>query len=371
MQDMLTDRVYRYNEEINRWFTRFSIKTGKFLGYYRLINIFQSALAYAYVGFRVLSDRLGPQISIGSFSMYVNAAIQFTTVTVSLGESIMNIIQNLGYLEPFMIFMELPDEVHTGKVPFTCEIETIEFDNVSFRYPKSNQMVLENVSFTIRKGEKISVVAPNGAGKTTLVKLLCRLYRPTTGVIRINGRDIFEYEHQSYMKQIAAVFQDYKLFAFSIEENVTCKPCVGDERALMIMKDVGLYETIQSLPQNMASFYGKAYDESGVELSGGEGQKLAIARALYKDASLIILDEPTSALDPLAEAEVYEHFNDLVGNQTAIYISHRMSSSMFCDKILVIDKGRVVDFDHHQQLMKKTDGLYYRLFKAQAQNYQL
>lgn len=338
---------------------------------YRIINIIQSAIAYGYVGIRVLSDQLGPKISIGSFTMYVNAAIQFTTATVTLGESLMQLIQNLGYLDPYMKFMELPDETIEGTIPFTGDVETIEFENVSFKYPKSDQLVLDQISFSITKGEKISIVGLNGAGKTTLVKLLCRLYQPTSGVIKVNGMNIFDYDYKTYMDKIAAVFQDYKLFAFTIEENITCKPSKGDERARWIVRDVGLEETIQSLPNGMDRFFGKAYDESGLELSGGEGQKIAIARALYKDASLIILDEPTSALDPIAEAEVYSQFNELVGNKTAIYISHRMSSSVFCDKVLVIENGKVVDFDHHRNLMKKTDGLYYQLFQAQAKNYQL
>lgn len=358
--------------EINEWFTKFNKTLGKYLGLYKIINILQSAIAYGYVGLRVLTDRFGSKIGLGSFTMYVNAAIQFTSTTVSLGESFMMFIQNLGYLDPFLEFMELPNEVDTeGKIAFTGEIETVEFENVTFSYPKSDQVVLDNISFSIRKGEKISIVGLNGAGKTTLIKLLCRLYRPTSGTIKINGKNIYDYDHTTYMKQIAAVFQDYKVFAFSIEENITCLPYQGDERAKDIVRQVGLEEKVKSLPNGMASYFGKAYDESGIEMSGGESQKIAIARALYKDASLIILDEPTSALDPLAEAEVYSQFNGLVGEKTAIYISHRMSSSVFCDKVLVIEAGKVVDYDHHQNLMKKTDSLYYKMFQAQAENYQL
>jgi ABC-type multidrug transport system fused ATPase/permease subunit len=305
--------------------------------------------------------------------MYVAAAINFTSTTMDLGKNLIGLFQMLGYLDPFMEFMTLPDEVDfEGKIKFTGDVETIEFRDVSFKYPASEKLVLENISFKINKGEKVSIVGLNGAGKTTMIKLICRLYRPTKGAIFINGHDIFEYDHKSYMSQIAAVFQDYKLFAFSIDENITCNELNSDiKKTMEIIKEVGLERKIDELANGLASLYGKAYDEKGIELSGGESQKVAIARALYKDASLIILDEPTSALDPLAEAEIYEHFNSLVGDKTAIYISHRMSSSVFCDKILVIDNGRISDYDSHKNLLKNEESLYTQLFKSQAVNYQL
>lgn len=372
MSDMMTDKVTHYNLEINEWFSRYYKKQGKFLGLYGVLNDLQGALAYGYVGLRVITDKLGPRIGLGSFTMYVNAAINFTKATTELGNNIVNVIQLLGYLDPFMEFMSLPDEGQIGgDVVFDWDVESIEFKNVSFKYPKSDRLVLDNVSFKVNKGEKISIVGLNGAGKTTLVKLICRLYRPTEGKILINGRDIFEYEHESYMKRIAAVFQDYKLFNFSIEENITGKELNEDsKKALNLIEEVGLKDRVESLHDGIKSLLGKAYDERGVELSGGEQQKIAIARALYKNSSLVILDEPTSALDPIAEAEIYENFNNLVGDKTAFYISHRMSSSVFCDKILVIDGGEVKDFDTHENLMKKEDSLYYKLYNAQAVNYQ-
>ena len=184
----------------------------------------QAAIAYGYVGLRVITDILGPKIGIGSFTMYATAAINFTTSTTEFGMNIIGILQVLGYLDPFMEFISLPDEGKVeGSIKFQGDIETIEFKNITFKYPGSDKLVIENISFKIKKGEKISIVGLNGAGKTTLVKLICRLYRPTSGQILINGHDIFQYEHESYMNKIAAVFQDYKLFAFSIEENITCK----------------------------------------------------------------------------------------------------------------------------------------------------
>jgi len=371
MNKMLIDRITFYNKEIYKWDSAFSRKRGNYLGIYGIINDLQAAIAYGYVGLRVITDKFGTKIGLGSFTMYVSTAISFTKSTVDLGNSVTVIIQMLNYLDPFMEFMSLPDESkQKDKIKFSGEVETIKFVNISFKYPKSDKLVLEDVSFEINKNEKISIVGLNGAGKTTLIKLICRLYHPTSGKIYINGHDIFEYDYDSYMKGIATVFQDYKLFAFSVDENITCDfQNSNTDKVMKLIKDVGLEEKIKELPKGIASMFGKAYDEEGIEMSGGQGQKVAIARALYKDASLIILDEPTSALDPLAEAEIYENFNNLVGDKTAIYISHRMSSSVFCDKILIIDGGKVSDFDTHKNLMKKTESLYYKLFNSQAVNY--
>lgn len=372
MNDMLINRVTEYNIEMNSWFSSYYKKQGFYLGLYGVINDLQAALAYGYVALRVLTNAFGGRIGIGSFTMYVNAAINFSRSTVELGDSLIRLMQTLNYLEPFMEFMSLPDEEMVDEsIEFEGDIETIEFRNVSFSYPGSDIEVLKDISFKINQGEKISIVGLNGAGKTTLVKLICRLYQPKSGEILINGHNIFDYEHKSYMEKIAAVFQDYKLFAFSLDENITCDEVnINTERTMELIEEVGLQDKIENLPNGLASLYGKAYDESGIEMSGGESQKVAIARALYKDASLLILDEPTSALDPLAEADIYENFNKMVGGKTAIYISHRMSSSVFCDKILIIDDGEVIDYDRHRNLLEKKDGLYYKLFNSQSVNYQ-
>ena len=231
--------------------------------------------------------------------------------------------------------------------------------------------MLSDISFQIHRGEKISIVGLNGAGKSTLVKLICRMYRADSGEIRVNGRNIYDYDYLSYMKAISAVFQDYKLFNFTIAENISCTE-QGDEQLInRLIDEVGMRQKIDELPRGLQSRFGKEYDEEGIEMSGGQDQKIAIARALYKEASMVILDEPASALDPIAEAEIYEKFNGLVADKTAIYISHRMSSSVFCDRILILDGGRVADFDTHEHLMGKRDSLYYKLFNSQAENYKL
>jgi ABC-type multidrug transport system fused ATPase/permease subunit len=372
MGGMMVESVEKENNTINTWFSTFWHKLGNIQGLYGIINDLQAAIVYGYTGLRAFSGALGPQISLGSFTMYISAAISFTAAVTQTGEQLVRLWQNLAYLEPFMELMALPDESEQKGAAFPETVTSIEFKDVSFRYPGSDKLVLDGISFTIHQGEKISVVGLNGAGKTTLVKLLCRLYKPNSGSILINGQDIFSYDNESYRTRIAAVFQDYKLFDFTIEENITCGEAGADTaRAMEFLDKVGLTEKVESLPNGIRSLFGKSYDPEGIEMSGGQNQKVAIARALYKDASLIILDEPTSALDPLAEAEIYEHFNALVGAKTALYISHRMSSSVFCDRVLVIENGAVRDFDTHFNLMQKTDSLYYKLFMAQAENYRI
>ncbi|HQM39904.1 MAG TPA: ABC transporter ATP-binding protein [Clostridia bacterium] len=366
MTGMFTDIIVKYNIEINKWFSKFYRKIGLYIGLFQVVVVLQTILAYGFVG----AWTLGGQISIGDLTMYVSAAVGFSSAVITLGESIISILQVLGYLEPFMELMEIPVLAQSEGKEKINVIESIEFSKVSFKYPKTDKLILDDISFIIEKGQKISIVGLNGAGKSTIVKLLCRLYKPDEGRILVNGKDIYDYSYEDYMLCISAVFQDYKLFNFSIYENISCNDIGSDdEKVSDILEMVDMKKKVESLPNGVKSLFGKEYDEEGVEFSIGQSQKIAIARALYKDSSLVILDEPTSALDPIAEAEIYENFNNLVGDKTAIYISHRMSSSIFCDRILVINEGRIEDFDSHQKLMKKKNSLYYKLFNSQAENY--
>ncbi len=371
MEPMLLSRVVNYTGEFMGEFNKYYKKQGKIRGAVNIIANLQAALTYGYVAIRVITDQFGKQIGLGSFMMYVNASIQFTSTFRTLTDNIVNTKRMLDYLDPFLELMDLPEVKQEGDIPFEGDIESVCFEHVTFCYPGSEKEVLSDLSFEINKGEKISIVGLNGAGKTTLIKLVCRLYHPTSGKILINGKDIFDYDYESYIKNIAAVFQDYKLFAFSLIENITSKDkeMVDMNEVNQIVREVGLEEKVKELPNGLDSLYGKVYDEKGIELSGGQSQKVAIARALYKNASMVIMDEPTSALDPLAEADIYHNFNNMVNNKTAIYISHRMSSSVFCDRILVLDGGSVSDFDSHENLMRKGESLYCKLFKAQAENY--
>ena len=373
MEPMVTERVVEFSNDTCDLFEKMQIRFGKAMGQMAAIGEGIAAFSYGYVGLRTLGTTLGPQLSIGALTMYVSAAINFSSMVTLFGQSVVALMQFLNWLDPYMEFMSLAEETKsTGKMLFEGDVETLEFRNVTFTYPKAEKAVLQNVSFSIRKGEKISIVGLNGAGKSTLVKLICRMYQADSGEILINGRNIYDYEYLSYMKTISAVFQDYRLFNFSIAENISCQEKDSNvEEVKRLVHEVGLEEKVKELPLGIESRFGKEYDEDGIEMSGGQAQKIAIARALYKKASMVILDEPASALDPIAEAEIYEKFNSLVEDKTAIYISHRMSSSVFCDKILIINDGTVADFDTHEHLMQKTESLYYQLFMSQAENYKL
>lgn len=373
MDKLVTEKIRQSNETTCDEFDVANRKMGLANGANGVITEFISAFTYGYVGIRTISDMFGSRITLGSLTMYVSSAITFSSTIIQFGENLIGLWQNSQFLVPYQEFMALKEEtIEDGGVPMDDAVETLEFRNVSFTYPMAEKPVLKNVSFVVKKGEKISIVGLNGAGKSTLVKLICRMYKADSGEILVNGRDIYDYDYLSYMNVISAVFQDYKLFNFTIEENISCRESGADEKRVnYLIDEVGMREKIDTLPEGIHSRFGKEYDEDGVELSGGQGQKIAIARALYKKASMVILDEPASALDPIAEAEIYEKFNSLVEDKTAIYISHRMSSSVFCDRILIIDGGTVSDFDTHENLMKKTDSLYYKLFTSQAENYKL
>lgn len=216
--------------------------------------------------------------------------------------------------------------------------------------------------------KKISIVGLNNAGKSTIVKLICRLFEPDSGRILWNGIDIRDYDYDSYLEQISCVFQDFMVFPFTIQDNIDPLGESGEDEVWEILDEVSMGSDVRSLPQQLNTYLDKSLFEEATDMSGGQKQKIAIARAVRKEADLVILDEPTAALDPLAESEVYEHFNDLVRGRTAIFISHRMSSSVFCDKILLLDGGRIAAMDSHEILMKGNN-LYRTLFETQAANY--
>ncbi len=372
MENLITGTIQEDLKESMSKFNEGFFAMGQMFGSMTVFSELIAAFSYCWVGIRTLTTTYGPILSLGALTMYVSAAINFSNVMTTFGESVIQVNQMLTLMKPYLEFMNLPEETAlSGHEPFSGDIETVEFRNVTFTYPKAEKPILRNISFSVQKGQKISIVGLNGAGKSTLVKLICRMYQADSGEILVNGRNIYDYDYNSYMNAISAVFQDYKMFNFTIEENIVGGNAgtVSQERVQELIDEVGLHDKIAELPNGVQSRFGKEYDEDGIEMSGGQSQKIAIARALYKKASMVILDEPASALDPISEAEIYEKFNSLVQDKTAMYISHRMSSSVFCDKILIIDGGTVSDYDSHENLMKKTDSLYYKLFMAQADNY--
>ena len=230
-------------------------------------------------------------------------------------------------------------------------------------------MVLDHIDLTIKAGERLAVVGMNGAGKTTMIKLLCRLYEPTSGIITLNGTNIQDYDFDAYINLFSVVFQDFQLFAFEMDKNVATGNDINNNALENALKNAGLSNVIEDMNNDFKVPLGKKYEEKGRDFSGGEKQKLAIARALYRNAPVVILDEPTAALDPIAEYEIYTKFNTLVENKTAVFISHRLSSCRFCHDIAVFHKGKIVQHGNHDTLLKNHNGKYYELWNAQAEHY--
>ncbi len=302
--------------------------------------------------------------------LYINlrAVGVFYVLLRELGD----ISNNAVFLKTSLEFLDIPNQMYQGTIPVEKRMDNeyeIAFKNVSFKYPGSETYALRNLSFTFKIGQKLAVVGMNGSGKTTMIKLLCRLYDPTEGEITLNGIDIRKYDYKEYLSIFAVVFQDFKLFSFSLGQNIAANVKVNETKAKECLEMAGFGERFKSLPKGLDTYFSKDFEEDGISFSGGEAQKVALARALYKDSPFIILDEPTAALDPIAEAEIYSKFNDIVGDKTAIYISHRLSSCRFCDEIVVFDHGEVVQQGSHEVLVADEKGKYYELWCAQAQYY--
>ncbi len=280
--------------------------------------------------------------------------------------------ENEPFLKYYLDYFDIPNDMYQGSLSVEKRSDKkyeIEFRNVSFKYAGSENYALKNVNLTFNVGERLAVVGMNGSGKTTFVKLMCRLYDPTEGEIYMNDFNIRKYDYRQYLDLFSVVFQDYSLLALPLGNNVSSAAAWDAEKAERCLREVGFGERYDNMPKGLDTPIYKYFDDEGVNVSGGEAQKIALARALYKDAPFIILDEPTAALDPIAEAEIYAKFNEIVGDKTAIYISHRLSSCRFCDKIAVFDNGEIVQVGSHEELLADKNGKYYELWTAQAQYY--
>lgn len=334
----------------------------------RLFQFLLDIALFTYVGAKAFMGVFG----IGSFVLYRGTVEKFVRAVTTIGGAYGTLRQNNEYLEEVFRLLDLPDEMYHGTLSVEKRDDNryeIEFRNVSFQYPGSDTYALRNVSFKFRIGERLAFVGMNGSGKTTFIKLLCRLYDPTEGKILLNGIDITRYKYDEYMNLFSVVFQDFQLFGFTVGENLSAKKTYDRERATACLEKAGFGDRLATLPRGLDTPIGVNYQNDGEEMSGGERQKIAIARALYKDAPFIILDEPTAALDPLAEAEIYAKFNEIVDNKTAIYISHRLSSCRFCDTIVVFHEGELIQKGSHDILIADPAGQYYALWNAQARYY--
>lgn len=309
----------------------------------------------------------------------VGSVVQYVSVLTRLGDGIRDLMFMVSdnelyctHLKKMYDYLDIQNHMYQGSLTVEKREDNeyyIEFRNVSFKYPRTENYVLRNVNLKFKVGEKLAVVGMNGSGKTTFIKLLCRLYDPTEGEILLNNVDIRKYDYKEYMSIFSVVFQNFKLFSFGLGQNVAASFGYNEELAKKCLEKAGFYDRLQRMKKGLETSIYKDLDEEGVEISGGEAQKVALARALYKNAQFIILDEPTAALDPVAEYEVYSKFNEIVQDKTAIYISHRLSSCRFCDVIAVFDDGQIVQRGVHDKLLQDTQGKYYELWNAQAQYY--
>ncbi|MGU8452521.1 ABC transporter ATP-binding protein [Clostridium perfringens] len=332
-----------------------------------ILLVIRECVVYGYLIYNVLFTGMG----IGDFTMYFSTINGFGDWMKGILDDLANIKAQNMYLDDMREFLEIKSEnkEKTRDIPIDSSYE-IEFKNVSFKYPKTDKYIYKNLSLKIKKGQRLAIVGINGAGKTTFVKLLCRLYEPTSGEILINGVNIKDFSKEEYYKILSVVFQDIKTFAFTVAENVSLENLeeVDREKVLHCIEKAGVGDKINSLQKGIDTSLLKILDGEGVELSGGENQKLALARALYKNGKIVILDEPTSALDAVAEYNIYKGFDELIGDKTAIYISHRLASTKFCDVIAFFENGEIVEYGTHEELLKK-NGKYSDMFNIQAQYY--
>ena len=332
-----------------------------------LLTFARSMVVYGWL----IREMAAGNMTIPSFLLYVGIVAGFGAWMNGLFGAWRQILENEKLMDDYRDFMDFGVVEEGRQAPGRPgRTHEIRFEHVCFRYEGSEEDTIRDLNLTIRPGERLALVGPNGAGKTTLIKLLCGLYRPTSGTVYLDGRDIQSLDQRAVFREFAVVFQDVFAFSFPLSDNVSCVDSGREdsERLRGSLEKAGLWERVQTLPKGAQTFMNKDLDEAGVTLSGGEVQKLMLARALYKDAPMVILDEPTAALDPIAESEMYERYDELVQGRTAVFISHRLSSTRFCDRILFLENGRITEEGTHGELMQR-GGAYAELFSIQARYY--
>ncbi|MFW5676790.1 MAG: ABC transporter ATP-binding protein [Acetivibrio ethanolgignens] len=374
-------RIFGEQELINHEFDECKNTVRKFMeglgdeeGRFRVKNTIITTsvigIVYLFVGLEAYYG----MIRIGDVVKYVGIISQFLIGINDNVRAVIDLELNRKFLEQYYKFLDMNGEhnknnfsINTIKEVLNGDFE-IEFHDVSFQYPNAEKWAIRNLSFRMRKGEHIGVVGENGSGKTTCIRLLCRLYKPTSGMITINGIDIQTYPFEDYVHLLSVVFQDFKLFSIKLSENLTVSDNVDRKKVMEVLEDTDMLSRINSMQGGIDTYLYYDFSSNGVELSGGEAQKIAIAKALYKNAPLFIMDEPTAALDAMAEAEIYRGFHTMMVDKTFLVISHRLSSCIFCDRILVFCEGELVEDGSHTQLLLE-EGIYKKLWHAQAENY--
>lgn len=348
-------------EAVNQKFARQNIKVG---GTRALLNLLRELVAYVYLTYLVCSSRL----SVSDFIFYFGIITGFSNWIMNAVYQYSNLERCCNDCAAFREFAESTDENDNKPDIDFKGIESIEFQNVSFKYQSAEKSTINNMTFKVNKGENIAIVGENGAGKTTAVKLLCGLYYPTSGEILINGKSNRDFSGNSYFNLFSAVFQDYYFMPMTIAENICATSNYDKEKLFAAFEKAGISNKINGLPNKEKSYMIKDVYKDAVDFSGGEKQKLLLAKAIYKNAPVLILDEPTAALDPIAENELYLKYNEITSNKISFFISHRLSSTRFCDRILFIKDGRIAESGTHEELMA-LKGLYYRMYQIQSYYY--
>ena len=373
-------RIYDQSGIADKTMKKFSIYMGtKEEDRYDFLRSLYPALSSLLVGVSNMVCYLFVVVKAYFGAFGIGNIVQYVSVLSKFGDGIRELWAMLSdntlycrHLKRTFEYLDIPNKMYQGSLTVEKRDDNeyyVEFKDVSFKYPNTEIYALRHVNIKFKVGEKLAVVGMNGSGKTTFIKLLCRLYDPTEGEILLNGVNIKKYDYQEYMSIFSVVFQDFQLFSFSLGQNVAASAEFDQEKVLACLEKAGFGERLEAMPKGTETSLYKNFDSDGVEVSGGEAQKIALARALYKDAPFIILDEPTAALDPVSEYEVYSKFDEIAGDRTAVYISHRLASCRFCDKIAVFHEGAVIQMGSHEELLADTDGKYYELWNAQAQYY--
>ena len=343
---------------------------GKVMLIHRELDFLELVVTLMFYGFAIFRAVSG-MMTAGEVVAFVMYFTRIHNSVLYVSDDITSLLSRATMWQQLFDFLDIPDEKYKGTIPTEKRDDNeyeFEFKHVYFKYPDSEDYVLKDVNLKWRIGEKMALVGKNGCGKSTLVKLLTRLYDPTEGEITLNGIDIRKYKYEEYMALFSVVFQDSKLFSFSLAENVAADTEYDAERVESCVRRAGLSERLDTMENGIETCLYKDFDDKGIEISGGEMQKLCLARAIYKGSPFIVLDEPTAALDPISEHDIYTKFNGIVGTRTAIYISHRLSSCRFCDEITVMDNGRIAERGSHDELLSK-GGVYKELWTAQAEYY--
>lgn len=356
-----TDKILTDGEKTLK---RISMRTAKSSSVVAILGAIVSFGVYLFIGLKG-HFRL---FDIGNLVLYCGAFMQIIAGVMQLANTLGKLVEILPLAQTYFSIIEAENNKTYGSTVLDTDNAEIEFRNVSFKYPGAENYSLKNINLKINNGEHLAVVGRNGSGKTTFIKLMCRLYDVTSGEILINGINIKEYTEKSIMKLYSVVFQDFQLFSLPLNDNVCAGRKYDESKLYSCLEQANIKERVEAMPQKDSTYLYKNTNKSGIEISGGEAQKLALARALYKDSPVVILDEPTAALDPIAENEIYSRFNSFTQNKTAIYISHRLSSCVFCSKIAVFDKAELIETGSHAELLNK-NGKYSELWNAQAQYY--